>query len=256
MELLWNELMFRPLLNLLIGIYNTIGKENLGIAIIWLTFVVRFFLLPLSLKDEERREKEKALQTDLADLRKRFANNPAVLRDEQRAAFRKYHIRRWPKIIVLGVQGAILVVLYRVFIGGINISTFVDALYSFVHVPVQIHTDFIGIDIAKRSYILSSLCGLLLFANIWLDHQLSNRPWRQADLMYLFGFPLFTFIILAILPGVKALFILTSMIFSDTLLIVETFRESIKEQDRIIAQKDAETFAKSQEKPHQTERFR
>lgn len=256
MEFLWHELLFRPLLNLLIGIYNTIGQENLGLAIIWLTLLVRLLLLPLSLKDDERRETEKALQNDLAELRKRYANNPAVLRDEQRAAFRQHRIRRWPKIVVLAVQGLILLVLYQVFIGGIKISDFVDALYSFVHVPFQINTVLVGIDIAQRSYILSALCGMLLFANIWLDHQLSNRSWRQADLLYLFGFPAFTFIILAILPGVKALFILISIIFSDLLLVVETFRESIKEQDRLIAEKDAAAFARSQEKPHPKERFR
>lgn len=256
MEYLWHELLFRPLLNLLIGLYNTIGKESLGLAIIWLTLIVRVTLLPLSLKAADRREKEKSLRSDLAELNKRYTNNPAVLREEQRLAFRTHHIRRWPKILVLAVQGLILLMLYRVFIGGINISSFVQELYRFVHVPFQINTVFLGIDIAQRSYILSSLCGLLLFANIWLDHQLSNRPWRQADLMYLVGFPLFTFIILAILPGVKALFILISILFSDALLIFETFRESVKEQDKLIEDQVAARFAKSQEQPHPKERFR
>lgn len=253
---IWHELLFRPLLNLLIALYNTVGKENLGLAIVWMTVLIRFIMLPLSLKDEERYEKEQKLQAELDELRKRYANNPAVLRDEQRAAFRKYRFRRWPKIVVLGVQAIIFIILYQVFVGGIHISVFVDALYSFVHIPFQINTRFLGIDVAHHSYILSSLCAILLFANIWLDQQLANKPWRQADLLYLFGFPIFTFIILVILPSVKALFILTSLVFSDVLMVIETFRESVKEQDRIIAEKDAADFAKSQEKPHPKERFR
>ena len=34
MQFIWDCVIFRPLLNLLIGLYNTIGLENLGLTII------------------------------------------------------------------------------------------------------------------------------------------------------------------------------------------------------------------------------
>lgn len=257
LDFLWQSLVFRPLLNLLIGLYNTIGLQNLGLSVIWLTMLVRLALLPLSLKDDARREREQKLKADLKNLQRMFANNPSVLREEQRKLMSSHRFRRWPRIIVLGVQALIFLVLYQVFIHGINLSLVVDALYRFVSVPFTINTSFLGIDISQRSIVLSGLCGAFLFANIWLDHQLDNRKWRQSDLLFLFGFPLATFIVLYLIPGVKSIFILSSMIFSDLLLLVSVFRESIKEQEHIIQHRHQEKKTKKEQGiPHPTERFR
>ncbi len=257
MQFIWDFVIFRPLLNLLIGLYNTIGLENLGLTIIWLTVLMRIALLPLSIKDEARREKERKLRAELKALQRQFANNPSVLRDEQRKLMRKHRFRRWPKVIILLVQGLVFIILYQIFIHGINLSTVVDALYTFVRVPFFINTKFLGIDVAQRSVILSGLCGALLFANIWLDHQLDNAKWTRSDLMFLFAFPLFTFGFLYMLPAVKSIFILTTMVFSDMILLISTFRESVKEQEKIMAERSAEK-ARLQDKrvPHPTERFR
>lgn len=256
MDFIWQALVFRPLLNLLIGLYNTLGLENLGLAIIWLTVIIRVILLPFSLKDDERRDKERKLRLELKNLHRLFANNPTVLREEQRRLMKKRRYRRWPKIIVLAVQGLVFIILYQVFIHGINLSAVVDALYSFVDVPFGINTRFLGIDVAHRSAILSGLCGLLLFANIWLDHQLENRPWTPRDLLFLVGFPLVTFLALYLLPAVKSIFILTTMIFSDVLMVLSVFKASIKEQDKIMHEHAAEKARKKDEGvPHPTARF-
>lgn len=257
MSWIWDHLIFGPLINVLIGLYNTVGLENLGLAVVWLTVIMRIVLLPLSLKDEARREKERKLREELQELRRMFANNPSVLREEQRKLMREHRFRRWPKIVVLAVQGLILVILYQVFIHGIHINQIVDVLYSFVRIPFNINTVFIGIDIAQRSYVLTSLCTLLLMGNIWFGHTLDNRSWTKKDLAFLFGFPAVTFIILIMLPGVKALFILSSMVFSDILMLITLFRESIHEQERIMSDrstKDAED--RQAGLPHPTSRFR
>jgi YidC/Oxa1 family membrane protein insertase len=257
MNFIWETLVFRPLLNLLVGLYNTIGMENLGLAIIWLTVLIRVALLPLSIKDEKRRDKERKLKTELKTLQRQFANNPSVLREEQRRLMRTHRFRRWPRIVILVVQALVFLILYQIFIHGINLSQVVDALYQFVRVPISINTSFLGINVGERSFILSGLCGLLLFANIWLDHQLDNRKWTPADMLFLFGFPAVTFFVLFLLPGVKSLFILTTMVFSDAMLLISVFRESIKEQDHIMAKRAAEKALKQDEGiPHPTERFR
>lgn len=257
MEWIWHVLLVQPLVNILIGLYNTIGFENLGLAIVWLTVLMRIVLLPLSLKDDRRRAQEQSLKAELAQLRRMFANNPTVLREEQRKLMRTRRFRRWPRVLVLFVQAVIFVVLYQVFVHGININKIVDELYRFVHIPVQVNTYFLGINIAKPSYILTSLCALLLMGNIWFDHALDNRKWTRSDMAFFFGFPALTFIILIMLPAVKSLFVLSSMVFSDILMLVSLFRQSVKEQERIIAErasKKAEEQTSSL--PHPLERFR
>lgn len=257
MEWFWHALLVRPLVNILIGLYNTIGFENLGLAIVWLTVLMRIALLPLSLKDDARRNQEQKLKEELGQLRRMFANNPSVLREEQRKLMRQHRFRRWPRILVLGVQAVIFIVLYQVFIHGINIGKIVDELYSFVHIPLQVNTSFLGIDIARRSFILTSLCAMLLFGNIWFDHALDNRKWTRSEMAFLFGFPALTFAILIMLPGVKALFVLSSMLFSDILMLVSLFRQSVKEQERIMAERATKKAAeKDSSLPHPLERFR
>lgn len=47
---IFNETLYRPLFNILIWLYNVIPGNDLGIAIIVLTILIRFFLYPLSKK--------------------------------------------------------------------------------------------------------------------------------------------------------------------------------------------------------------
>ena len=256
MVFIWQELLFRPLLNLLIGLYNTVGLQNLGIAIIWLTIITRIVLLPASLKDKKKLSKESDLRAKLAQLQKSYGNNPSVLRLEQRKLLKERKFRKWPKVILLGVQGLVLVILYRVFLGGINVEKIVDQIYSFVSIPPQINTIFLGIDIAQRSFILSFLCALLLFGNIWAGHRKSGKKWQRSDLLYAFGFPLLTFLVLWYLAAVKALFIITSMIFSNVLRAWSSFRESVKEQNVMMKDRTVkEAKAKKDALPQVKDRF-
>ena len=50
MSTLFNEILYRPLFNALIFLYEYITFEDLGIAIILLTIVVRVILFPLFYK--------------------------------------------------------------------------------------------------------------------------------------------------------------------------------------------------------------
>ena len=257
MLFIWQEILFRPLLNLLIGLYNTIGAENLGLAIVWMTVVVRIILLPFSITDEKRRQKQIELEDQLADLEKSYANDPTVLREEQRKLLKKFRFRRWPKVIVLGVQGLILLVFYQVFIGGINFVEIVDSLYSFISVPEDINSQFLGVDIAKRSFILSFLCGLVLFVSIWAEHRKHKKTWHSSEILYAVGFPAATVAILWYLPAVKAVFIFSSLIFTDILKIISAFRSSVKEQNTMIKQaKEAAVQLKKDTLPHPKERFK
>lgn len=257
MQWIWHELIFRPLINVLIALYNTVGLENLGLAIIALTVIIRVLLLPLSMKDDTRREQEQKMKRGLSELKRMFANNPTVLREEQRKLMRQFKFRRWPRVIVLLVQGLIFLILYQIFIHGIHINQIVDELYSFVKIPLHINTQFMGINIANRSYILTSLCALVLFGNIWFDHALVNSKWTRREVAFLFGFPALTFAILIMLPAVKALFILSTLLFSDILMVISVFKENIKEQERIMSERSTK---KASERiidvPHPTDRFR
>lgn len=256
MDFLWTEIFFRPLLNLLVGLYNTIGLENLGLAIIWLTILTKIVLLPFSFEDEKQREKKIKLNLELGKLQSHFSTNPSVLRDEQKKLFAQYHIRRWPKVFNLIVQGFILLVLYQVFLGGIRLEEIVDSLYPFVSVPTSINTIFLGLDVSHPSFILSFLPAAMLFATIIVDHGGRKTPWSLKDLILLIGFPLATLLVLWYLPAVKAIFIFFSMLFTAILRVLASFLLSIRQQkDQMQKQQDEEKELKNASLPHIKERF-
>ncbi len=231
---IWNEVFFRPLLNFLIGLYNTVGLENLGLSIIWLTFITRLVLLPFSFKAEGQRKKQAQVQKELEALQASYANNPSVLRQEQKELLKRVKFRRWPKIISLAVQGFVLLILYQVFVGGIKLEQIVDTLYPFVTVPVFVNTMFLGVDIAHRNIIFSIIPALFLFGTIILDHGGLKIKWTKQDLVLLIGFPLITFAFLYALPAVKAIFILGSQLFGLSLRFLTNFFESVAHQDKLM----------------------
>ena len=255
MQFLWTEIFFRPLLNLLIGLYNTVGLENLGLAIIWLTIATRVVLLPFSFKVESQRKRRELLKEELAALQKSYGNNPSVLREEQKDLLKKFKFRRWPKVINLAVQGFILLVLYQVFVGGINLGALVDSLYPWVDVPVTMNTVFLGIDIAKSSILLSLIPALVLAITIIFDHG-GLRNWKAGDLFLLIGFPIATFVILLLLPAVKAVFILTSMLFGILFRFIHAFFRGITHQKKLSEKRAKKEAAKSVNIPHPKDRFK
>lgn len=247
---LWDEILFRPLLNVLIALYNTIGWQNMGWSIVWLTIIVRVLLIPLSLQDENSRAKQQLLEKELRKVAKSYANNPALMREQQRETLKKFSYRRYPKVFLLGVQAVILVLVYQVFLGGVYVEKFVEDIYSFVSIPEKINTMFLGIDIAKRSLSLSILSSLILFGNIWAEHRKAGKKWTRKDLPLAIGFPLATFLFLYYLAAVKALFIISSQIFSNIIRVITAFNASIKEQDAYIAKKAEEEARKKESLPH------
>jgi len=253
---IWNEIFFRPLLNILIGLYNTIGLENLGLSIIWLTFITRLILLPFSFKAEKQRKKQAEVSKELRVLQTSYANNPSVLRQEQKELLRRSKVRRWPKIISLAVQGFILLILYQVFVGGIKLEQIVDTLYGFVDVPVFVNTVFLGIDIAQRNLIFSIIPAAVLFITIIIDHGGLQTKWTKKDLVLLIGFPLATFIFLFALPAVKAIFILGSQLFSLSLRFLTNFFESVSHQDKLMnEQSEKEMKTREEGLQHPRDRF-
>jgi membrane protein insertase Oxa1/YidC/SpoIIIJ len=256
MLFIWNEILFRPLLNLLVGLYNTIGLQNLGLAIIWLTILTRIALLPFFFAAERQKQKHVELNKELLKLQRSFSNNPSVLRDEQRKIFKRLKIRRWPKIISLAIQGLILVLLYQVFVGGINLAEIVDSLYSFVHVPRSVQTFFLGVDVAEKSILLSLIPAALLALTIVIDHGGFKIKWTQRDFGLLIGFPLLTFAILYSLPSVKALFVMSSQLFSLGFRLLTNFFASIAHQDKLIREKNEKLRTAGKEGiPHPRSRF-
>jgi hypothetical protein len=90
---------------------------------------------------------------------------------------------------------------------------------------------FFSWDLGHRNLFWPFLVGGTLFAQIYISLR-RNHAVSKADLMYLLLFPIFTIIILLLLPMVKALFIFTSMMFTQVIKLVRYSLFSVRPEDK------------------------
>lgn len=69
---IFNQILYFPLLNVLILIYNFLPFKDLGVAIIILTVLIRFLLYPLSRKSIQSQQAINKLQPEIKEIQKRY----------------------------------------------------------------------------------------------------------------------------------------------------------------------------------------
>ncbi|MFH1098712.1 MAG: YidC/Oxa1 family membrane protein insertase [Candidatus Uhrbacteria bacterium] len=212
----WHDVLFQPLLNALFFLYNEASGENLGIAVIELTVAIRLILLPFSIVSERKQARLESLSREVGEIRQHYRNDSVRQREEARKLFRRYRVYPWAKMVVLGVQILVLILLYQTFIGGLRIERLHD-LYPFVRHPDFVNTFFLGFNVATRNVWWAIAVGVFLFVEIAFAQQQRRNTLGRRDFVYRYAFPVAAALVLTRLPMVKSIFILTSMFFSAAL---------------------------------------
>jgi membrane protein insertase Oxa1/YidC/SpoIIIJ len=211
---LWHNYLYQPLFNFLIWIYNNWTDMNFGWAVVYLTVILRVVLLPFSLINERIRVKNAQIAEDVHKLEKEYQTDAIRRNEEIRWLLKQRRVQPWARVVVLGVQLLVLILLYQVFLRGITGEKILSVLYPSVDFPGFIETKFYGFELGDvRTFIWPGIVAVWLFAEIYADLHKKGKI-KKKDLMFFLLFPTFVFGILWYLPMVKSLFILTSMVFS------------------------------------------
>lgn len=232
MSIIWFSLLYQPVFNLLVWIYNNITAGNMGYAVIVMTIMLRICLLPLSIISERNVNRQKKIELEAFTAARAFKNDPIAQKEEARRIIRKHRISPWAKVTTLLIQGLFLFLLYQVFVGGMLGDRTINVLYEGNNLTGKVNLDFYGFDIGKRrDLIWPSVCAIYLFTSIFID-EFKRKDLEKSELYFLFLFPTFIFLFLYYLPMVKALFILTSMIFSDIIRLIRIIFFPVKEPEK------------------------
>lgn len=202
---LWHNLLIQPLLDLLTFLYDTVAFGNLGVAVIEMTVLLRLALMPLNIKSEKDAARYEQLDAQVVAIQEQFKNDSVLANEHIRAFLKKSKVSHWAKAMILFVQLIALVVLYQVFLGGIN-----------ARLTQPIDTTFFGFELGKRSFLWALGVGAFLFVEISIEQRKLAHLRHKQDVVYRYAFPIFTVVVLSILPMVKSLFVLTTMLFSLT----------------------------------------
>ena len=74
MSQLFTTIFYQPILNLLVFLYNTVSFQDLGVAIILLTVIIKAILWPLNKKSIKSQKDLQDLQPKLNELKKQYGD--------------------------------------------------------------------------------------------------------------------------------------------------------------------------------------
>lgn len=160
---IFHTVLYEPLLNLLVFFYNIIPGNDLGIAIILLTVVIKLILFPLSLKALKAQRYLQDLQPKIEELKKKYKDQKEILAQEMMKLYKEEKISPLSSCLPILLQLPVLWALYRVFIYGIN-SEHLEGIYSFIYNPGTLDTLSLGlIDLSAKSYTLAAIAAIIQF---------------------------------------------------------------------------------------------
>ncbi|MBU0579442.1 YidC/Oxa1 family membrane protein insertase [Patescibacteria group bacterium] len=138
----------------LLFLYQTTG--NLGIAIIILTLIIRFALVPLTLPSLKAREKITKLQPEIDKLKKKHGKDKQAMQKAQMELYKKYNVNPLSGCLPQLVQLGFLIFLYQALIGFLG----QDAINGTAVNPAFLWLDLTSPD---TKYVLPVLAGVSQF---------------------------------------------------------------------------------------------
>jgi YidC/Oxa1 family membrane protein insertase len=230
MQTLWNTFLYEPIYNSLVFIAQHVAFQDVGLAVVILTIIIRFILLPLSKKGIVSQYKMRMLQPKLDAIKARGLSKEEEAK-EQFALYKSEKINPFSGCLYLLIQLPILFALYFAFMKGIDQPTH---LYSFLNTEGLKNT-FLGlIDITKPFIPFAILAGVTQAIQAFLMPKppVSTNGGFQAQfakslaVQTKYVLPLIIIIISAKLASAVALYWIITNIFS---IVQELyFRKSLK----------------------------
>lgn len=216
----FHNLLYRPILNSLFFLYAYLPGHDFGLAIIFLTLIVKTILFPFSWKSIKSQKAIQEIQPKIKEIQKKFKDNKEKQAKALMELYKKEGINPFsgcfPLLIQLPILIALFLALRSLSSGGLQ----PDLFYSFVPFSSDFDPFFLGkIDLTLSFFPLAILAGVFQFIQSkMLISQSSQKEQSSISQMMqkqtLYFFPVFTIMILWRLPAAIGLYWLTSTLFS------------------------------------------
>ena len=180
---LYNDIIYRPLLNLLVFFYNIVPGHDIGIVIILVTIFIRLLLAPSFAKSIKSQKAMNELQPKLNAVREKFKNDKEGQAKAMMELYKEHKINPFSSCLPLLLQLPILIGLYQAFRvalnPAINMAERLSGLYSFVARPENISPFFLKVvNLSQPSAVLAIMAGL---AQFWQSKIMMPPSGQQQD---------------------------------------------------------------------------
>jgi YidC/Oxa1 family membrane protein insertase len=220
MTYLYQQILYRPFLNLLIFFYQTIAFHDLGIAIILVTLFIRLILYPFFHTGAKQQMLMQRIQPKIKDIQTKHKDD----RDQQAKAlmelYKEHGVNPFAGILLLIIQIPILLTFYWVIRSGVGTAQ-ITGLYSFISAPQHINTIFLGlINLANPNLVMIFAAALAQYlqARLAIYRNPSNKsaPTQAEKIARQMTFvgPLVTILVFYNFPAALSLYWFMSAAFS------------------------------------------
>lgn len=167
---MYNQFIYQPILNTLTWLYGIMGN-NLGLAIIALTLLVRTVLIPFTLPQMKSAKKMAALKPELDALKKKYGSDNKLLQQKTLELYQKNQINPAAGCLPFLAQFVVLIALYQVFMHTLGGNGMGDITSNFLWWDLK-HKD--------STYVLPILAGILqLVTSVALLPAIENEPSKR-----------------------------------------------------------------------------
>ncbi|MEN9558168.1 MAG: hypothetical protein RL141_537 [Candidatus Parcubacteria bacterium] len=160
---LFNQLLTWPILNLLLWLYDVIPGQDIGLAIIALTVLVKAVLYPFAVQQIKQQRAMQALQPKIDEIRKRLATEKEAQAKALMELYKTEKVNPAASCLPLLIQLPVFIALYHALQSGLS-SQGLEQLYAFVPNPGQVDATLLGfVDLSRPNYVLAVIAGAIQF---------------------------------------------------------------------------------------------
>ncbi len=220
----FNVILYQPLFNALVFLYEYLPGNDFGVAIIALTLIIRIILYPLTLKSAIIQKRFSELQPKIQEIQQKYKNDKEKQAKEVMSFYQKEKVNPFGGCFPSLLQLPILIALFWVFKKGLEPEQ-MSFLYGFVPNPGQIDPTFFSLfNLAETSIILALFAGAFqFFQTKMLMPKQKTKPRGEGQMaqfsnlmqkQMVYFFPVFTIFILWRLPAAIGLYWSVTALFS------------------------------------------
>jgi len=164
----FHTVLYTPIYNLLMFLTDILPGQDIGLAVVVATLIVKVILMPLSFAALRTQRAVKAIEPEMKKIREELKDDKEKQAREMFALYKKYGVNPFAGLVTLLIQLPIIISLYWVFNNKALLTVDTSILYSFVPAPLLISPLFLGIfAVMGASITLAFLAALTQFAYGW-----------------------------------------------------------------------------------------
>lgn len=215
---IFHLILTKPLLNLLIWFYNVLPGNDIGLAIVAVTILVRLVLFPSFQKSLRAQKELQQLQPKLEGIKEKYKNDKEAQTKATLEFYKEHKVNPFSSCLPLLVQLPLLFALYSVFSTGLA-GQIAGELYSFVANPGVINTKFLGLlELSTPSIVFALIAGLSQFVQSKLmapkTKQGSDKTASMMNMQLTYVMPIITVVVAWRLPAGLSLYWIITTLFA------------------------------------------